>query len=140
MIDVLQPLLYYFQQAKVRFMLILLNMAIGVFALTMVLSLSEMGQDLIYDEIESFGVNRVWVYREHGSLQEEANSDWITSNRVISNANYEGLTRYCSRYLRGSAPSIRFGGWIDRHAVLQIAKAERQDSPDEANETQRKVA
>jgi putative ABC transport system permease protein len=77
-----------------------------VFSLTIVLAVSAIGKNMIFEEIQSFGINRVWVFRDLNELYNEPNPDLWTSNRMLTNGDVENLAEFC-RDIRLLAPSFR---------------------------------
>jgi len=100
-----------FENSKARWFLMLLSMAIGVFSLTTVLVVSEIGRKAIFDEIQSFGVNRIWAFRDLNDLLDDPNADPWTSNKMISNEVIEEITQYC-KDVRLIAPGFWLGAKV----------------------------
>lgn len=106
-----------FLMSKMRCFLMLLSMAIGVFSLTVVLVVSEIGKGIIFEEIQGFGINRVWAYRDLTDLIDDPNPDPWTSNKMISNAISNDIAEYC-KGVRLAAPSIRRGVEVTHHGKV----------------------
>jgi len=113
-LDLIRIAYFNFTMSKMRWFLMLLSMAIGVFSLTVVLVVSEVGKKTIFDEIQSVGINRVWIYRDLNDLFDDPNPDPWTSNKMISNDITKDIAEYC-KDVRRLAPSIRRGVEVTYH-------------------------
>ncbi|MBN2010921.1 ABC transporter permease [candidate division KSB1 bacterium] len=86
---------------KFRFLIMWLSMAIGVFSLTSVQLISKLTHRLIYQEIESIGINRIWLYRD---FDENTIDPWNADEQL--NLNHVKQIVTCCPMVINSAPSI----------------------------------
>jgi putative ABC transport system permease protein len=95
-----------FASGKMRATFMLLSTAIGVFSLTAVLVVSQAGKNMVFEEIQSVGINRIWAFRDLNELYQEPNPNPWTSNKMLSGEIVENIAETC-RSIRLLAPSFR---------------------------------
>ena len=93
--------------SKFRTFLAVLGIIIGVAAVIMVASTSKSGKAAIFEELETFGLKAVWVYR---SYQDDQPGKTKKHGSGIDNDDIEAITRECDR-VRRLSPVIRKWGW-----------------------------
>ncbi len=89
---------------KLRSTLMLLGIIIGVAAVIIVVAVGVAGQKRIEKELETFGINSVWIWRDWGDRKTAGESLW-TSNNEISNKDVKAIEDQCP-YITEIAPSL----------------------------------
>ncbi len=80
-------------------------MTIGVFSLTSVRIISRLAKQLIYREIQTFGINRIWIYRDFNTEANNAITNSIIDEKQLSLTHAKQLMKYCPN-ITHIAPSI----------------------------------
>ncbi len=96
---------------KLRSFLTLLGVIIGVAAVIMVGSASRSGRDIIFKELETFGLKSVWVYR---SYHDEKPGKTVKPGTGINNDDIEAIIKECGTIKRISPVIERRGIWAKR--------------------------
>ncbi|MBD3340211.1 MAG: FtsX-like permease family protein [Candidatus Lokiarchaeota archaeon] len=90
---------------KFRFYIVLFMMTIGVFSLTSVRIISRLAKQLIYREIQTFGINRIWIYRDFNTDANNAFTNSIIDEKQLNLKHAKQLMKYCPNITQ-IAPSI----------------------------------
>ena len=93
--------------SKFRTFLAVLGIIIGVAAVIMVASTSKSGKAVIFQELETFGLKTLWVFR---SYQDDQPGKTAKQGSGIDNDDVEAIARECDAVKRIS-PVIRKWGW-----------------------------
>lgn len=104
--------LYALKDNRLRTLLSILGIAIGIAAVMAVGAVSKGGNYLIFSELETFGLNSVWVYRDHGDKDPHR---LIREGSGIKNDDYAAI-------LNGCCPSVRRVSAVvhsERRSVIQ---------------------
>ena len=80
-------------------------MTIGVFSLTSVRIISRLAKQLIYREIQTFGINRIWIYRDFNTEPNNAITNSIIDEKQLNLTHAKQLMKYCPNITQ-IAPSI----------------------------------
>ena len=94
---------------RLRSLLMLTGMIIAVTAVIISLAIGEAGRKIITQEIETFGSNTVWVYRDWSERSKKNEADYYQSSNEISNQDLKILLD-SNRGIRAITPKINFSG------------------------------
>ncbi len=84
--------LYALKDNRRRTLLSILGIAIGIAAVMAVGTISKGGNYLIFSELETFGLNSVWVFRDRGDKDPHRR---VRQGSGIDNDDYQALTAAC---------------------------------------------
>lgn len=93
--------------SKFRTFLAVLGIIIGVAAVIMVASTSKSGKAVIFEELETFGLKTLWVFR---SYQDDQPGKTTKQGSGIDNDDVEAIAAECDA-VRRISPVIRKWGW-----------------------------
>ncbi|MFC1571317.1 ABC transporter permease [Candidatus Margulisiibacteriota bacterium] len=80
---------------KLRSSLMLLGVVIGVAAVIIVVAIGTAGQKRIERELETFGVNSIWIWRDWEN-RADSNENFVSSNNEITNDDVKAITAQTS--------------------------------------------
>ena len=90
---------------RLRTVLSVLGITIGITAVIVVSTISKGGNYLIYSELETFGLKSVWVYRD---FNEKDPNQKARKGTGFDNNSYQLLTENCCRAVKRLTPIVRF--------------------------------
>lgn len=102
--DLIETALHSLRSNKLRSALMLLGLVIGVAAVIIVVAIGSAGQKKIEKELETFGINSVWIWREWENRRDSGENFW-TSNNEISNWDVIIIDNQCE-YVSRVAPVL----------------------------------
>lgn len=93
-----------------RTLLSILGIAVGIAAVMAVGTVSKGGNYLVFSELETFGLNSVWVFRDRGDKDPHKR---IREGSGIENVDYQALTAGCCSLVRRISAVVHGGRkWI----------------------------
>jgi ABC-type antimicrobial peptide transport system permease subunit len=114
---------YALKENRLRTMMSIIGVAVGIAAVVTVNVVSEGGRQLIFAELETFGLNTIWIYRKH----EQTNPlDATREGSGITNDDYAQMGSECCPsvlryspvvYLADYRRSLRVGNNFSKSAV-----------------------
>ncbi len=111
LVDRFAQALYALRDNRLRTVLSVLGIAIGIAAVMAVGTVSKGGNHLVYSELETFGLKSVWLYRD---FQDKDPHRRLRKGSGIDLADYKALQGCCSAVERMS-PMV----WIERRQIVQ---------------------
>lgn len=116
-----------FKENKVRTILSLSGIMIGITSIVLVISVNESGRELIFKELETFGLRSIWLSRDRGDYYQ--NRDNYVRGSGIFDEDYQAISvQKCCDSLLGvspiinvdSASSVSFRGRVIRANVTGV--------------------
>lgn len=92
---------------RLRTVLSILGVTVGIAAVMSVATVSAGGRYLIFTELETFGLKSVWIYRDSG---EKDPRKAVRSGSGIDNSDYEAVKSAHIRVIKGLSPVVSGGG------------------------------
>lgn len=112
--DVFEQALFSLSDNKLRSILSILGIAVGIGAVMAVGSVTEGFRDYVYQELESYGIRTIWVYRDPDETKDQNRA--VRQGSGISNEDYayfrQGNT--CCPALKRVTPQLY---WADQKPV-----------------------
>lgn len=96
--------LYALRDNRLRTVLSILGIAIGIAAVMAVGTISKGGNYLVYSELETFGLNSIWVFRDR---QDKDPHRQIRKGTGIDNNDYQAIISSCCKAIRTMSPVVR---------------------------------
>ena len=89
---------------KLRSILMLLGMIIGVAAVIIVVAIGTVGQRKVEKELETFGINSIWMWRDSED-RKSANENTLSSGNEISNEDIKAISLQYSDLIHNATPN-----------------------------------
>lgn len=105
--DVAHQALAALRDNRLRTVLSIVGIAIGIMAVVAIGTVSKGGRYVIFSELETFGLKSVWVFRDY---QDSDPRRSIRAGTGIDNGDYAGLGADCCTAVRQVTPVIRGRG------------------------------
>ena len=104
--DVFEQALFSLSDNKLRSILSVLGIAVGIGAVMAVGSVTEGVRDYVYDELESYGIRTIWVYRDPEETKDPNRA--VRQGSGIDNDDYEFLraSKTCCPALKRITPQV----------------------------------
>lgn len=96
--------LFALRDNRLRTMLSILGIAIGIAAVMAVGTISKGGNYLVFSELETFGLNSIWVFRDH---QDKDPHRQIREGTGIDNDDYQAIISNCCKAIRRMSPVVQ---------------------------------
>ncbi len=96
--------LYALRDNRLRTVLSILGIAIGIAAVMAVGTISKGGNYLVYSELETFGLNSIWVFRDR---EDKDPHRQIRKGSGIDNNDYQAILSNCCKAIRTMSPFVR---------------------------------
>jgi len=106
--------LYALKDNRRRTLLSILGIAIGIAAVMAVSTISKGGNYLIFSELETFGLNSAWVFRDRGDKDPHR---MVRQGSGIDNDDYQALTSGCCPAVRRISAVLH--GTLGKRVVIQ---------------------
>jgi len=106
--------LYALKDNRRRTLLSILGIAIGIAAVMAVSTISKGGNYLIFSELETFGLNSAWVFRDKGDKDPHR---MVRQGSGIDNDDYQALTSGCCPAVRRISAVLH--GTLGKRVVIQ---------------------
>jgi len=118
-LDRFSQALYALRDNRLRTLLSILGIAIGIAAVMAVGTISKGGNHLVYSELETFGLNSLWVYRD---FQDKDPHRRIREGSGISEKDYQSLNNCCDA-IRSLSPKVNPGKRLIIQTTNQYSNA-----------------
>ena len=104
--DVFEQALFSLSDNKLRSILSILGIAVGIGAVMAVGSVTEGVRDFVYQELESYGIRTIWVYRDPDELKDQ--NRVVRQGSGISNEDYQYFrdNKSCCPALKRVTPQV----------------------------------
>jgi len=112
--DVIEQALFSLRDNKLRSILSVLGVAIGIGAVMAVGSVAEGVRDYIYAELESYGIRTIWVYRQREENQDPNKAVRQGSGIVDDDYEYFVKSKSCCPALKRVSPQVY---WAEQQPV-----------------------
>jgi ABC-type antimicrobial peptide transport system permease subunit len=119
-LDRLTLALYALRDNRLRTFLSILGISIGIAAVMAVGTISKGGNYLVYSELETFGLNSVWVYRDR---QDKDPHRQIREGSGIDNDDYQTIVSNCCKAVRRMSPIVQGKDRLIIQTVNQYSNA-----------------
>ena len=112
--EVFEQALFSLTDNKLRSILSVLGIAVGIGAVMAVGSITEGFRDFVYQELESYGIRTIWVYRDPDETKDQNRA--VRQGSGISNEDYEYFRKSnaCCPALKRITPQVY---WADQKPV-----------------------
>ena len=112
--DVFEQALFSLSDNKLRSILSILGIAIGIGAVMTVGSAAEGFRDIVYQELESYGIRTIWVYRDPDETKDQNRA--VRQGSGITNEDYEYFrkSKTCCPALKQVTPQVY---WAEQKPV-----------------------
>jgi ABC-type antimicrobial peptide transport system permease subunit len=96
------------REHRLRTMMSIVGVAVGIAAVMIVSIVSQTGRQYVFAELETFGLNTIWVYRHY---PEQTPNTIIRSGSGIDNDDYNALSNGCCSAVRRFSPVVYMEEW-----------------------------
>jgi putative ABC transport system permease protein len=103
-----QQALYALKDNRLRTLLSIMGVTIGIAAVMVVASVTKGGRSHIYSELETFGLTSFWVYRDY---EDKDPRRAIRSGSGIDNDDYLAIRAGCCSAIKRITPAVSIPGW-----------------------------
>ena len=100
--------LYALRDNRLRTLLSIMGITVGIAAVMVVASVSKGGRSHIYSELETFGLTSFWVYRDY---EDKDPHRAIRSGAGIDNDDYIAIRSGCCSAVKRITPLVSVRGW-----------------------------
>lgn len=105
---------------RLRSTLSLMGVAIGIASVVVVSSIAASGRDMVFRELETFGLKTFWVFRA-APLEDRPERDAVGSG--IRNADYKALARHAPDAVSVLSPVVEYS--IEKSVAVKGGKSQR---------------
>ncbi|MEE9397160.1 MAG: ABC transporter permease [Methylococcales bacterium] len=120
-LDRLQLALDALRDNLLRTLLSILGIAIGIAAVMAVGTISKGGNQLVFSELETFGLNSVWIFRDRRDKDPHRR---VRKGSGIELADYRALEAHCCQSVRRLSPVVQGSERLIIQAINQYSNAE----------------
>lgn len=111
--DIFEQSLWALKDNRLRTVLSILGIAIGVMAVIAIGAVSKSGRHLIFSELETFGLKSIWIYRP---MEEKDPHRAVRKGTGIDNTDYAAIRAGCCLAIRRASPNV-VGGPAERMLI-----------------------
>ncbi|MCK5830784.1 MAG: ABC transporter permease [Methylococcales bacterium] len=120
-LDRLTLALYALRDNRLRTVLSILGISLGIAAVMAVGTISKGGNYLVFSELETFGLNSVWVYRDR---QDKDPHRKVREGTGIDNDDYQAIVSHCCKAVNRMSPFVRGREKLIIQTVNQYSNAD----------------
>ncbi len=106
--DALKQSMWAIRENRLRTLLSVLGILVGIIAVMVVGTVTNTVRHYIFNELESYGLKTVWIYRDWEEKRPNATQ---RSGSGITNSDLEKINKHCCPALRKISPEVYFEDW-----------------------------
>lgn len=106
--DALKQSMWAIRENRLRTLLSVLGILVGIIAVMVVGTVTNTVRHYIFNELESYGLKTVWIYRD---WEQKIPNATQRSGSGITNSDLEKINKHCCPALRKISPEVYFEDW-----------------------------